>query len=159
MGLNAQQYYVAQGSGQESADILYFQKNQLSAATALSSFNQQEQPANPMNSYAQSALQQNGRSSTHQEPAYQTLQAPLRSQQHRHSAEPKLKNDKRAEYNLNQNQLHQENQSQAFSKRALTGRTQDDEVVYVPQQKSSYTRDSELQIDAKSSNSLSRLSR
>lgn len=46
-----------------------------------------------------------------------------------------------------------------FSKRALTGRTQDDEVVYVPHQKSSYMRDSELQTDAKSSNSLSRLSR
>lgn len=91
---------------------------------------------------------------------YQTLQEPLRSQQHRHSAEPKLKNNKRAEYNLHQNQLRQEHQSQqAFSKRALTGRTQDDEVVYVPHQKSSYTRDSELQTDAKSSNSLSRLSR
>ena len=46
---------AAQSSRQESADILYFQKNQMSAATALSSFNQAESQhaaANPMNSYA-----------------------------------------------------------------------------------------------------------
>lgn len=69
--LSAQQQYVpqtAQGSRQESADILYFQKNQMSAATALSSFNQQDnqQFVNPMNSYAQSPFQPNSRRSTHQ---------------------------------------------------------------------------------------------
>jgi len=155
---------TAHGNRQESADILYFQKNQMGGATPLSSFNQQEyhnkesqnQMGNPMNSYAQSSFHPTSRRSA-QHTMYQTLQEPHRSQQHRHSAEPKLKNNKYAEYTLNHNQLKQDPLSQAYSKRALTGRTQDDEVVYIPH-KNSHTRDSEP-AEAKSSNSLSRMSR
>ena len=54
----------------------------MSAATALSSFNQAESQhaaANPMNSYAQSPFQADVRRGTHQQPMYQTLQEPLRS--------------------------------------------------------------------------------